>query len=89
LLLPKKKIVRWDKYKCLKLKKEICDHNNFDNLSEKFGNDELSTNSIVEKFINTNISIAKNLLITSSTEIRKAMFRMSPKNILFSKDKRN
>ena len=28
-LLPKKKFVRWDRYKCLEQKKEICHHNKF------------------------------------------------------------
>ena len=78
-LLPKK-FVRWDRYKCLELKNEICDHNKFDILSEEISsNDELSTDSIVEKFISTTNSIAKDLSILTSTEIRKAMFRMSRK----------
>ena len=48
-------------------------------LSEEIGNEELSIDCVIEKFINTTNSIAKDLLITSSTEIRKAMFRMSRK----------
>jgi len=38
-LLPKK-FVRWDRNKCLELKKEICDYNKFENLSEELGNEE-------------------------------------------------
>jgi len=50
-------------------------------LIEELENGELSTDNIVEKFINTSNSIAKDLSITSSTEIRirKAMFRISHK----------
>jgi len=57
-----KKIVWWDRYKCLELKrKKICDHNKFKILSEELGNRELSVDCIVEKFINTTNSIAKDL----------------------------
>jgi hypothetical protein len=41
-------------------------------LSEEFGNEELSIDCIIEKFINTTNSIAKDLSITSSTEIKKS-----------------
>ena len=75
-LLPKK-FVRWDRYKCLEQKKEICHHNKFEILSEEIGNEELLIDCVIEKFINTTNSIAKDLSITSSIEIRKAMFRMS------------
>ena len=47
LLLNKKKIVRWDRYKCLELKKEICDHNKFNILIEKLGNGELNLITVV------------------------------------------
>ena len=77
-LLPKK-FVRWDRCKCLELKKEICHHNIFEIFSEEIGNVELSIDCVIEKFINTTNSIAKDLSITSSTEIKKAMFRMSRK----------
>jgi len=77
-LLPKK-FVRWDRRKCLEQKKKICHHNKFEILSEEIGNEELSIDCIIEKFINPINSIAKDLSITSSTEIRKAMFRMSQK----------
>jgi hypothetical protein len=43
------------------------------------GNEELSADYIVEKFINTTNFIIKDLSITSSTEIRKAIFRISRK----------
>ena len=76
-LLPKK-FVRWDRYKCLEQKKEICHHNKFEIFSEEIGNVELSIDCVIEKLINTN-SIAKDLSITSSTEIRKAMFRITRK----------
>ena len=52
-LLPKKKFVRWDRYKCLEHKKEICHHNKFEILSEEIGNEELSIDCVIEKFINT------------------------------------
>ena len=58
-------------YKCLELKKEICDHNKFEILSEELENEELSVGCIIEKFINATNSIAKDLPIISSTEIRK------------------
>jgi len=74
-----KKFVSWDRYKCLEQKKEICYHNKFEILSEEIGNEELSIDCVIEKFINITNSIAKDLSITSSTEIRKAMFRMSRK----------
>jgi len=74
-----KKFVRWDRYKCLERKKEISDHNKFEFLSEGLGNREHSKDCIVEKVINTTNSIAKDLSIISSTEIRKTMFRMSCK----------
>jgi len=77
-LLPKK-IIRWDRYKSLELKKEICDHNKFEILSEELGNEELSVDSIVEKALTTTNSIAKDLSIISLAKIRKAMFRMSLK----------
>jgi len=63
----------------LNLKKKICHHNKFKILSEEIGNEELSIDCVIEKFINTTNSITKDLLITSSTEIRKAMLRMSQK----------
>jgi len=34
------------------MKKEICDYNKFENLSEELGNEELSADSIIEKYIN-------------------------------------
>jgi len=77
-LLPKI-FVRWDRYKCHELKKDICHHNKFEILSEELGNEEFSIDCVIEKFINTTNSISKDLSITSSTEIRKAMFRMSQK----------
>ena len=77
-LLPKK-FVRWDRYKCLEQKKEIYHHNKFEILSEEIGNEELSMDCVIEKIINTTNSIAKDLSITSSTEIRKVMLRMSQK----------
>jgi hypothetical protein len=51
-------------------------------LSEEIENEELSIDCVIEKFINTTNSIAKDLSITSSTEIRKAMFRMSCKKFI-------
>ena len=74
-----KKFVRWDRYKCLEQKKEVCHYNKFEILNEEKGNEELSIDCVIEKFINATNSIAKDLSITSSTEIRKAMFRMSRK----------
>jgi len=53
----KKKFVRWDRYKCLEQKKEICHHNKFEILSEEIGNEKLSINCVIEKFINTTNSI--------------------------------
>jgi len=50
-------------------------------------NGEHSVDCIVEKFINTTNSITKDLSITSSTEIRKAMFRMSWKFYYLQKAK--
>jgi len=58
----------------LNLRNIFFDHNKFDILSDELGNGELSEDSIVGKFINTTNSIAKDLSITSSVEIRKAMF---------------
>ena len=56
------------------------DHNYFEILSEELGNEELLADCKVEKFVNiTTNSIVSDLLIPSSTEIRKAMFRMSLK----------
>jgi len=72
----------------LNLRKKIFfffDHNKFDILSKELGNRELSAGCIVEKFINTTNSIAKGHLITSLTEIRKALFRNVPQNLLSSK----
>jgi hypothetical protein len=57
---------------CLELKKEICHHNKFEILSEEIGNEELSANGIVEKFIDITNSITKNLSIISSIEIRRS-----------------
>jgi len=67
------------RYKCLELKNEIYDHNKFEILCEELGNEEFSADSIVEKFINTTNSNAKNLSITSLIEIRKVMFKLSCK----------
>ena len=58
----KKFVSRWDWYKCLELKKEICDHHKFDILREELGNGELSADSIVEKFINSSNSITKDFI---------------------------
>ena len=60
-----KKLVRWDRYKSLVIKKKIYDHNKFNILSEELGNEELS----VEKLINITNSIVKDLLIISSRDI--------------------
>ena len=54
-------------------------HNKFEILNEELGNEELSADGMVEKFINTINSITKDFSITSSTETRKLMFRMSRK----------
>jgi len=61
----------------LNKRKKICYHNKFEILCEEIGNEELSINCVIEKFINTTNSIAKDLSIISSTEIRKTMLRMS------------
>jgi hypothetical protein len=84
-----KKFVRWDRYKCLKLKKEICDQNKFEIFSEELGNGELYTDSIVELLINTSNSIIMDLSITSSTEIRKEKrcLECPPQYLLSSKGK--
>ena len=75
LLQKKKKKNLWDRYKCLELMKEICHHNTLEILSEEIENEELSIDCVIEKFINTTNSIAKDLsIITSSTEIRKVIF---------------
>jgi len=57
-LLPRK-FVRWDRYKCLEQKKEICHHNKFEILSKEIGNEELSIDCIIEKLINASNSITK------------------------------
>ena len=57
-----KKFVSWDRYKCLEQKKEICYHNKFEILSEEIGNEELSIDCVIEKFINTTNSIAKGFI---------------------------
>jgi len=55
-----KNFVRWDRYKCLELKNEICHHpNKLEILSEELRNEEHSEDTIIEKFINTTNSIAK------------------------------
>jgi len=53
-----KKIFKWDRYKCFELKKEMCHHNKFEILNEKLGNEELSIDYVIEKFINTTNSIS-------------------------------
>jgi len=76
----KKKLLRKDKYKWLELKKEICDHNKFDILCEELGNGELSSRLCIWKVHQHYlIPLLRFLSITSSTEISKAMFRMSIK----------
>ena len=85
LLPKKKKLFNRIGIKCLELKKEIRDHNKFEILSEELGNEELSEESIVEKFISTTNSITKDLSITSSTKIRKAVFRDVPQNFIVFK----
>jgi len=62
-LLPRK-FVRWDRYKCLEQKKEICHHNKFEILSKEIGNEELSIDCIIEKLINASNSITKDWSIT-------------------------
>jgi hypothetical protein len=47
-------------------------YNKFEILSEEIGNEELSANGIVEKFIDITNSITKNLSIISSIEIRRS-----------------
>jgi len=85
-----KNFVRWDRYKCLELKNEICHHpNKLEILSEELRNEEHSEDTIIEKFINTTNSIAKDWSITSSTEIRKTMFRMSHKIYCLQKVKKH
>ena len=53
-----KKIFKWDRYKCFELKKEMCHRNKFEILNEKLGNEELSIDYVIEKFINTTNSIS-------------------------------
>ncbi|ORX63948.1 hypothetical protein BCR32DRAFT_330744, partial [Anaeromyces robustus] len=60
------------------MKNDIVDNNKFAILNnEIFNNPSLSIDDLVDKFIDTSNSIAEDLEITSSTEIRKSMFHMS------------
>jgi len=75
----KKKLLGGIDIKYFELKKEnFMIPINFDNLSEELGNEEISVDSIVEKFINTIHSINKDLSITSSTEIKKSNVLNAP-----------
>jgi len=50
----------------------------------ELGNEELLAGNIVEKFINTTYSIAKDLSITFSTEIRKRMQKLNNQSFMVS-----
>jgi len=74
--------------KCLELKKEICDYKKFEILSEELGKwRTFLVGCIIEKFINTINSIAKDLSIISSTEIKKSDVKNVSQNLLPSKGK--
>jgi hypothetical protein len=70
ILFPKN-FVKRDGYKFLEFKNEVCDYNKFNTLGDELRNEEISVNCIVEKFINTTDSIAKDLYCFQSVKYLK------------------
>ena len=78
--LLQKKFVRWDRYKCLEQKKEICHHNKFEILSEEIRNEELSADSINEKVHQQSlIPLLRIYRFHLQLKIKKLMIGMSHK----------
>jgi len=74
-----KKTVKWDRLKCINEKESIFDNNYFSVLEEVIPDPNISIDDISKKFISTSFNIAKELNITSMSEVRKSFFHMSQK----------
>ena len=85
-----KKVVRWDRLKCKEESKTIFDNNIFAVLEDNYFNGmDHSTESLVNNFIASSYSLAKDLKITTTQNIRKQPFKMSKKVFVLQKLKVN
>ena len=74
-----KKTVKWDRLKCINEKESICNNNYFSVLEDVIPDPNINIDDISKKFISTSFNIAKELNITSISEVRKSFFHMSQK----------
>ena len=81
-----KKTVKWDRLKCINEKESIFD-NYFSVLEEMIPDPNISIDDISKKFISTSFNIAKELNITSISEVRKSFFHMSQKYLICKNSK--
>jgi len=66
-------------------KESIFDNNYFSVLEEVIPDPNISIDDVSKKFISTSFNIAKELNITSMSEVRKSFFHMSQKVFNFQK----
>jgi len=81
-----KKTVKWDRLKCINEKESIFDNNYFSVLEEVIPDPNISIDDISKKFISTSFNIAKELNITSMSEVRKSFFFICHRKYLISKN---
>jgi len=74
-----KKVVCWDRVKCLNESVSICSNNHFQILENNFLNSDSSTDDLSINFASTAFSIANDLEITSSDKVDKSFFHMNQK----------
>ena len=72
-----KKFIRWDRLKCYENKEHIANNNYFRLLESEIENSESSTEDLSKSFITTAFTIADELSITTTEEIRQSFFHIS------------
>jgi len=72
-----KKFTRWDRLKCNENKEFISNNNYFRLLESEIENPDASTEGLSKSFISTAFTVADELNITSTEEIRQSFFHMS------------
>jgi len=75
-LVPKK-VLRWDRVKCLNERESILNNNRFQILDNLLNDPNSSSDILSKEFVSTAFAIANDLNITSYDEIIKASFHMS------------
>ena len=82
-----KKVIKWNRLKCLEEKESIFDNNLFNILEESMSDTNISINEASKNFISTSLSVAKNLNLVSDTEVKKSFFHMSNQIFILQKVK--